>query len=98
MTPLIGKDKKALAGDITTSSDDFTEYPALTDLNDTVTDLFPNGISRRIYVGAAGDLMVLTRHGEQKKFQSVPAGTVLEIAVAKIMKTGTAATKIVVMY
>lgn len=50
-----------------------------------------------IYVGGAGDLTVETYDGQTIKFDSVAAGTLLPIAVAKIMSTGTAATEIVAL-
>jgi hypothetical protein len=94
----LGKDLKALGLDLTTASDDFDVYPANADLDDTLATLFPGGVSRRIYVGGAGDLKVLTRNGDEKIIGTVAAGTLFDLAVVKIIKTGTTATLITVFY
>lgn len=57
--------------------------------------------SRAIYVGTAGDLAVIMAHGDQSTpvvLKSVPAGSMLQIRVNRVMATGTTATNIVSLY
>lgn len=50
---------------------------------------------RAVYVGGTGDLAVRMMDGSTPIFVGVPAGTVLPIAVDKVLSTGTSATSIV---
>jgi hypothetical protein len=93
----LAKDKQGLALSLLTASDDFDVFE-LADLNDTVTDTFPGGLSRRILVGTAGDVAVLRRDGVSKIIKGVVDGLVLEIGVVKILLTGTTASDFTVMY
>lgn len=52
-------------------------------------------LSRGLFVGGAGDVVVVRRDGEQVTFTGVAAGTWLPIRVAGVMATGTTATSIV---
>ncbi len=47
-----------------------------------------------LFVGGAGNLAVVTAGGDSVTFTGVLAGTVLNIAVTKVMSTGTTATNI----
>lgn len=52
-----------------------------------------------VYVGGTGNLTVIMRDDTATTlFSTIPAGTVLEIACAKIMSTGTTATTIVGLF
>lgn len=55
-------------------------------------------VTRRLYVGGTGDLVVVTAAGETATCRAVPAGTVLDIAVARVKATGTTATLIVALW
>lgn len=58
-------------------------------------------ITRYVYVGGAGDLVVIFADDPAQvavTFKAVPVGTVLPIAVGIIKATGTTATLIVAMY
>lgn len=80
----------------------FTEYEAATPSN--TVEL--NGISRRLFVGGAGNLNVERIDGTQVFFQGVPAGTILPIRVKKVRvndgattpANATTATNIVALY
>ncbi len=48
-----------------------------------------------LYIGGAGAVAVETAGGDTVTFAAVPVGTVLEVAVVKVLSTGTAATNIV---
>jgi hypothetical protein len=54
-------------------------------------------VSRAVYVGGAGDLAVIMRNGETITLVAVPAGTLLPIAVSRVMSTNTTATSIVAL-
>ena len=53
---------------------------------------------RALYVGAAGDVAVQGVDGTTGVIPSVPAGTVLQIAVDRVLATGATATGIVGLY
>lgn len=65
----------------------------------TPSDSTELGQVRALYVGGAGNLAV-TMRGDTAAvtFSSVPAGTLLPLAVAKVMSTNTTATAIVAIY
>lgn len=63
---------------------------AVTPANDT--DLLY--VTRSIYVGGTGDLVVTTQAGEVT-FAAVPAGAILPVRATQIQSTGTTATNIV---
>jgi hypothetical protein len=96
MAKLLGKDLKAYGLELNYASDDFDTF-ATADLNDTLTDVLPC-ITRRIYVGTAGDLSVLLRSGATKTITAIADGTVLELCVVKILATDTTADDITVFY
>lgn len=54
--------------------------------------------SRGLYVGGAGDLVVITSRGNQRTFFGVPAGSVLPIRVRQVVASGTTATNILALY
>ena len=45
--------------------------------------------TRGIYVGGAGDIVVVTVKDQEVFFSSVPAGTILPIRCKKVLATGT---------
>lgn len=51
-----------------------------------------------IYVGGAGDVTVLLSDGTSVLFTAVPVGTILPIAVSRIMSTGTAGGPFVALF
>lgn len=60
---------------------------------DDDTDL--TNVSRAIYIGAAGNLLVTMLKGNDVSFLNVPSGTLLPIRVSRIKATGTTASGIV---
>lgn len=55
--------------------------------------------TRGIYVGGAGDVAVRFASGQNSvTIPSVPAGTILPIAVDKVLSTGTTATGMVALW
>lgn len=48
-----------------------------------------------LYVGTTGDVAVTTAKGNNVTFVGVPAGTIIPIAVSKVLSTGTGASNIV---
>ena len=50
--------------------------------------------TRALYVGSAGNLVVVMASGSTITFTAIPSGTVLPVRVSKIMATGTSATDI----
>ena len=97
MTKLLGKDLQNLCGDLNVSSRVQESYPTNGDLDDTLANLFPSGISRWISVGVAGDVVVLDRHGNQVPIPMI-AGEMYPCEAVKVMKTNTTATKIIVWF
>lgn len=73
-----------------------TRLVAVTKSDSTDLSVYEN---QRIYVGGAGDLTVIPLNGGATPvlLPSVPAGTVLDLQVSKVMSTGTAATGVVLM-
>lgn len=54
---------------------------------------------RAIYVGGAGDVVVVfAENGEAVTFVGVPAGTVLPVAAKRVNSTNTTATSMVALY
>ena len=98
MTRLLGVDLQSTNGDLSKAPRTLEQYPANVDLNDTLTDLFPSGLSTKIRCGGAGNLKVLLRNGDSSLIESVLAGETVEIECVKVIKTGTTATKITVFF
>lgn len=57
---------------------------------DSAADL-PGGLTRALYVGTGGDLIVQGRDGINVTFKNVMDGAMLPIRVARVMATSTAA-------
>ena len=55
-------------------------------------------VSRYLWVGAAGDVTVITLGGETALFKAVPAGTLIPIRATRVKATGTASTSITAMW
>jgi hypothetical protein len=62
----------------------------------TGTDV-PNG-ARGLYVGGAGDVVVITSVGNQRTFVGVQAGSILPIRVRQVVTSGTTATNMLALY
>jgi hypothetical protein len=54
-------------------------------------------VSRALYVGVSGDVVVITQGGDTVTFKAAPVG-VLPIAVSRVKSTGTAATNILALW
>lgn len=52
-------------------------------------------VTRALYVGSAGDLAVVMADGTRLVFGAVPAGTLLPVRVARVLATGTGASRLV---
>lgn len=63
--------------------------------SDTVA--IPDGITRGIYVGGAGNVVALI-NGVAITFTAVPVGTVLPIQATRVNATGTTATALVALF
>lgn len=55
-------------------------------------------VSKRLFVGGAGNVTLVTAGGETVEYASVPAGTYLQVRATAVMATGTTATGIVNEY
>jgi hypothetical protein len=56
-------------------------------------------VSRKIYVGGAGDIVVrMAKSQTNLTFKGVPVGTVLELRADKVVAAGTTATFLVGLY
>lgn len=61
------------------------------------TNELPN-YSRGLYIGGAGNLVIVTVGGDTVTFSNVPAGTVLPVRAKIVKSTSTTATSIVALY
>jgi hypothetical protein len=64
---------------------------------DNTTDL-ATGVTRALYVGGAGNLVVTMANGVDATFTGVAAGTYLPVRVGRVKATGTTATAILALY
>ena len=55
-------------------------------------------VSRAIYVGSGGTLVVITNGGQTTTLAGVPAGAILPLRVKQVLATGTTASSIVNLY
>lgn len=51
--------------------------------------------SKRLWVGGAGNVALITVGGETVTYNSVPAGTYLKVRASRVKATGTTATNII---
>jgi hypothetical protein len=63
---------------------------------DNGTDLATT--ARALYVGGAGNIVLVTAGGEEVTFNSVPAGFILPVRTARVKSTSTTATNIVALW
>lgn len=54
--------------------------------------------SKRLWIGGAGNVTVITVGGSAVTYSAVPAGTYLQVRAATVKETGTTATNIVSEY
>lgn len=52
-------------------------------------------IPRKLYVGGAGDVAIVSKNGSSVVLSSVPAGTVIPVQPVEVSATGTTATNII---
>lgn len=64
----------------------------------TTSDATVIPVTRALYIGGAGNVVVRTVKGEQITLTAVLAGTIYPIAVDKVLATSTTATNIVALY
>jgi hypothetical protein len=62
---------------------------------DVAATVYP--AARRLYIGAAGNVQVVTPQGTSVSFVGVPAGTQLDVASIRVAATGTTAASIVAL-
>lgn len=55
-------------------------------------------VTRAIYVGGAGAIVLITQGGDTVTFSAVPVGTTLWVAAARIKSTSTTATNILALW
>lgn len=53
--------------------------------------------ARALYVGGAGNVVLVTRSGAEVTFTGVPVGTILPVQTKQVKATGTTATSIVAL-
>ena len=70
-------------------------HAAAVTLSDTVDLAFA---SKRLWVGTAGNVKINTVGGETVTYNSVPAGTYLQVRATRVYATGTTATVVVAEY
>lgn len=59
---------------------------------------FAFGVSKALYVGGTGNMVVVTQGGDAVTFSAIPVGTIIPIQAKRINSTSTTATLIVAMY
>jgi hypothetical protein len=55
-------------------------------------------VSKRLFVGGAGNVTLVTAGGQTVEYAAVPAGAYLNVRATQVMATGTTATNIVNEY
>lgn len=81
-------------GGLRTNIDPATSLVAVTASNTTVY----SPPLRRVYIGTTGNIALLAQNDTVAvTFETVPAGTVLDVCAVKVMSTGTTASNIVGM-
>lgn len=55
-------------------------------------------VSKRLWVGATGNVALITVGGDTVTYNSVPSGTYLNVRAARVKSTGTTASNIVAEY
>jgi hypothetical protein len=60
------------------------------------TDL--TNVTRALFIGGAGNLVVIDQSGNTTTFTGVLAGTILQLRVTRVKATGTTATNIVALW
>lgn len=55
-------------------------------------------VAKRLWVGGAGNVTLITLGGDTVEYASVPAGTYLNVRASRVKATGTTATNIVAEY
>jgi len=73
--------------------------PALNALEVTPSDSAPLPfVSKRLWVGGAGNVTLTTVGGQTVEYANVPAGAYLNVRADQVMATGTTATNIICEY
>lgn len=54
--------------------------------------------SKRLWIGSAGNVALVTVGGDSVTYNSVPAGSYLQVRARRVMATGTTASNIVAEY
>lgn len=55
-------------------------------------------ITRKIYVGGAGNIALITKKGDTIIYVAVPVGTTLDVRASRVLSTGTSATNLLGLY
>jgi hypothetical protein len=55
-------------------------------------------VSKRLWIGGAGNVTLITLGGQTVEYAAVPAGTYLKVRASQVKATGTTATNIVCEY
>ncbi|MHB1871748.1 MAG: spike base protein, RCAP_Rcc01079 family [Steroidobacteraceae bacterium] len=55
-------------------------------------------VSKRLWVGGAGNVTLITAGGQTVEYANVPAGTYLQVRAVQVNATGTTATAIITEY
>jgi len=71
------------------------KFVAITKSDDAADDI---PLTRKVYVGGAGNVVAVDADGNAVTFTAVAAGTMLDIAVRRINSTSTTATAMVAIY
>ena len=64
----------------------------------TTNDMSYIPVTRALYVGGAGNIVVTMENGEDATLSGVLAGTVYPLSVKRVKATGTTATNLVALY
>ena len=74
--------------------------PAIDAINITPSDVatLANGTCLALYIGAAGDVTLVTAAGTTTLFVGILAGSILPVRTNKVKATGTTASAIVALY
>lgn len=72
--------------------------PAFNGAAVTPSDVTEIPVSRALYIGSGGTMVVVMAEGAQLTFVGVPTGVILPLQVKKVLATGTTAASILALY
>lgn len=74
-----------------------TEHAAVTP-SDNVSGNHPLGLARGLYIGATGNVAIVSAQGTAVTYVGVPAGAIIQVQNIRVNSTNTTASSIVALF